>query len=66
MSRTYHHGKRSIRVRGIKKDPPDLRRFSRALIALVQAEAEAEAQADRKAKEKKSTPNPKTNNEDAA
>lgn len=43
MSRTYHHGERKIRVRSIRKDPPDLRRLARALIALVEAEAEAEA-----------------------
>ncbi len=44
MSRTYHQGDRRIRVRGVKKDPPDLRRIARALIAFAQAEAEAEAQ----------------------
>lgn len=42
MSRTFHHGERKIRVRAIRKDPPDLRRLARALIALVEAEAEAE------------------------
>jgi hypothetical protein len=44
MSRTFHHGERRIRVRGIPKDPPDLRRVARALIALAQAQAEADAQ----------------------
>jgi hypothetical protein len=44
MSRTFHHGERKIRVRAIRKDPPDLRRLARALIALVEAEAEAEAE----------------------
>lgn len=44
MSRTFHRGERRIRVRGVAKDPPDLRRVARALIALAQAQAEAEAQ----------------------
>lgn len=46
MSRTYHHGSRRIRVRGIKRDPTDMRRLARALIELAQAEMEAEAQAE--------------------
>lgn len=45
MSRTFHHGERRIRARGIRQDPPDLRRIARALIALAEAQAEAEAQA---------------------
>lgn len=59
MSRTFHHGERKIRVRSIRKDPPDLRRLARALIALVEAEAEAEAEAEeqvRKANSKLSKP----------
>jgi hypothetical protein len=44
MSRTYHHGERHIRVRGAPRDPVDLRRMARALIAMVQAQLEAEAQ----------------------
>jgi hypothetical protein len=44
MSRTYKDSRRHIRVRAIRKDPPDLRRLARALIALAQAQAEAEAQ----------------------
>lgn len=49
MSRTFHHGKnrdRQIRVRGVRRDPVDLRRLARALISLAQAEAEAAAKAD--------------------
>ena len=46
MSRTFHHGERHIRARGIRQDPPDLRRLARALIALAQAQAEAEAEAE--------------------
>ncbi|MGH9089838.1 MAG: hypothetical protein ACRDZR_00415 [Acidimicrobiales bacterium] len=44
MSRTYHHGERRIRIRGVKKDSPDFRRLARALLDLAKAEAEAEAQ----------------------
>ena len=47
MSRTFHNGERRIRVRGIRRDPPDLRRLARALIELAQAQAEADAQRDR-------------------
>jgi hypothetical protein len=46
MSRTYHNGERRIRVRGVRKDPPDLRRLARALIEFAQAEQEAAAEAD--------------------
>jgi hypothetical protein len=45
MSRTYHHGDRRIRVRGIRR-PTDLRRLARVLIDLEQAKAEAEAEAE--------------------
>jgi len=48
MSRTFHHGERRIRVRGIKRDPTDLRRIARALIELAQAQAEAEADTENK------------------
>jgi hypothetical protein len=46
MSRTYHHGERRLRVRGIRQNPTDLRRLARALIDLGQAQAEAEAEAE--------------------
>ena len=36
-------GDRKIRVRGIRRDPPDLKKLSRALIALAMAQAQAEA-----------------------
>lgn len=55
MSRTYKDspkGKRSgpgrqrnISVRAVRRDPPDLKKLSRALISLAMAEAAAEAQA---------------------
>ncbi len=53
MSRTFHHGERRIRVRGVRKDPPDLRRLGRALIELASLEAEEEAKADHKARNRK-------------
>ncbi|MFH5207863.1 hypothetical protein ACHIPZ_06495 [Antrihabitans sp. NCIMB 15449] len=36
---------RRITVRAVRRDPPDLRKLSRAVIAIAMAEAEAEAQA---------------------
>ena len=48
MSRTFHHGERRIRVRGIRREDPDLRKLARALIEIVQAEAEAEAEREHK------------------
>lgn len=48
MSRTYHHGERRIRVRGVRREPTDLRRLARALIDLAAAEMEAEAEAQHK------------------
>jgi hypothetical protein len=48
-------GRRRIVVRALRRDPPDLKKLSRALIqlALEQAQAEADAQADHKATEPK-------------
>ena len=45
--RQPRRSERRISVRGIRRDPPDLRKLSRALLAIAQAEAEAEAQARR-------------------
>jgi hypothetical protein len=47
MSRTFHHGERRIRVRELRRDPPDLRRLAQALIELAQAQIEADAQRER-------------------
>lgn len=38
-------GDRRVRVRGIRRDPPDIKKLSRALIALAMAQAQAEADA---------------------
>lgn len=46
MSRTYHHGERRIKVRGIRRDQPDLRRVARAVVELAQMRAEALAEAE--------------------
>jgi len=43
--RQPRRSERRISVRGIRRDPPDLRKLSRVLLAIAQAEAEAEAQA---------------------
>jgi hypothetical protein len=51
MSRTYHHGERHIRVRGIRR-PTDLKRLARTLIELEAARAEAEAEAEHRAQNK--------------
>lgn len=36
---------RNIRVRGVRREEPDLRQLGRALLALVEAQREAEAEA---------------------
>jgi hypothetical protein len=43
MSRTYHGGERRIYVKGVRRQPADLRKLARALIALAAAEADAAA-----------------------
>ena len=40
MSKSRH-----IRIRGVRKDPPDIKKLSRAVILLAQAQAEADAAA---------------------
>jgi hypothetical protein len=44
---------RRVRVRAIRGSPPDLRKLSRALIALAMAQAQAEADAQNEHQEKK-------------
>ena len=51
MSRTYHHGERRIRVKAIRRNPPDLKRMSRALLELAKAKAEAEAEAQARSRD---------------
>lgn len=65
MSRTFRREERHIRARGIRQDPPDLRRLARALIALAEAQAEADAQSQgRNANKKASTPSAWRSNPD--
>lgn len=45
--RTYKQ-ERHIRIRGVRRDPPDLRKLAGAIIALAQAQAEVEAEAEAK------------------
>lgn len=52
MSRTFHHGERRIRVRGIRRENPDLSKLARALLELAQAQAEADAEAEHRKTEK--------------
>lgn len=49
-NRRYRDDRR-ITVRGVRRDPPDIRKLSRALISLAMAEAEREAQAEQTARE---------------
>jgi hypothetical protein len=49
-NRRYQKDRR-ITVRGVRRDPPDIRKLSRALISLAMAEAEREAQAEQTARE---------------
>ena len=55
MSRTYHHGERRIRVRGVRR-PTDLKRLARTLIELEAARAGAEAEAEHRKRPKAKRP----------
>lgn len=44
-ARSRRGRQRNISVRAVRRDPPDLRKLSRALITLAMAEAEAQEQA---------------------
>ena len=52
MSRTYRRGERRIRVRGIRRQNPDIPKLARALIELAQVQLEAEAEAEHEARRK--------------
>jgi hypothetical protein len=52
MSRTFHHGERRIKARGIRRDPPDLRGAAKALIARAAAQAEADAETTAEARKR--------------
>lgn len=40
-----NNNKRKVTIRTVRRDPPDLRKLSRALIALAIAQSEADAEA---------------------
>ena len=44
MSRTFHNGERRIRVKGVRREKPDVRKLARALIEMARLEREAEAE----------------------
>lgn len=48
-ARSYKPKERHISVRAVRRNPPDLRKLSRALIELAMAEAAAEAEAQAQA-----------------
>ena len=56
---------RRISIRSVKKNPPDLSKLGRALIALAMAQAEAEAQA-RTTEADKPDDTPQPHSEDAS
>jgi hypothetical protein len=45
-SRRRHHQDRHLKIRSVRRDPPDLRKIASALIALAMAQNEADAQAE--------------------
>jgi hypothetical protein len=45
VARSSRRPRRDISVRAVRRDPPDIRKFSRALIALALSEAEQSSQA---------------------
>ena len=47
------NNKRKLVLRSDRRNPPDLRKLSRALIALAQARAEADAMAENEKNQKK-------------
>jgi hypothetical protein len=44
---------RRIRIRAVRRDPPDVKKLSRALIALAMAQAQAEVEARAEHQKKK-------------
>lgn len=53
-NRKSHHEERRFTVRGVRRDPPDIGKLSKALIGLAMAEAEREAQAEQTARDAES------------
>lgn len=65
MSRTYKDSKgrgrapQRLTVRGVRRDPVDVRKLSRAIIMLAQAQAEAEAKAAAEGRSDADAPRPR-------
>jgi hypothetical protein len=52
------HKERHIRIRSIRRDPPDLRKLSRALIELARAQQEADSRSEHGGKSTEAPPSP--------
>jgi hypothetical protein len=50
-SKRKHQSERRLRVRGVRRQPPDSSRIARVLLELAQAQAEADAEAEHRASE---------------
>ncbi len=61
--RNSHSRERRFTVRGIRRDPPDIQKLSKALISLAMAEAEREAQAEQTAREATSEEQPSSDSD---
>ncbi|SMD14476.1 hypothetical protein [Kibdelosporangium aridum] len=59
--RTKRNGDHRFTVRGVRRDPVDIGKLSKALIGLAMAEAEREAQAEHTAKASRSKDTSKEN-----
>jgi hypothetical protein len=53
-NRNSRNEERRFTVRGVRRDPPDIGKLSKALIGLAMAEAEREAQAEQAARDAES------------
>lgn len=54
--KTSHRQERRFTVRGVRRDPVDMTKLSRALIGLARAEAEREAEAQHAASDQAAPP----------
>jgi hypothetical protein len=53
-NRNSRNEERRFTVRGIRRDPPDIQKLSKALIGLAMAEAERQAQSEQAARDAES------------
>ena len=66
MSKTYRRDERRIRVRGIRREKPDVSKLARALIELAQAQAETEARGEHEAQTTKPTASTRNTKKESA